>query len=48
MAGQVRHPIDTAALERYISQNVPEIKIPLDVKQVRLFLYSYQDSDPIW
>jgi hypothetical protein len=34
MAGNVRQPIDIAALERYISVNVPEIKVPLDVKQV--------------
>lgn len=34
MAGAVRQPIDVAALERYISQNVPEIKTPIDVKQV--------------
>ena len=34
MAGQVRHPIDIPALERFISQNVPEINVPLDVKQV--------------
>lgn len=35
MAGKVRHPIDTVALERYIGKNVREIKVPLDVKQVR-------------
>ncbi len=34
MAGRVRHPIDVKALEAYISKNVPEIKVPLDVKQV--------------
>lgn len=34
MAGNVRQPIDIASLERYISANVPEIQIPLDVKQV--------------
>jgi hypothetical protein len=34
MAGVVRQPIDIPSLERYISQNVPEIKIPIDVKQV--------------
>jgi hypothetical protein len=36
MAGAVRQPIDVQALERYISKNVPEIQIPLDVKQVCL------------
>jgi len=35
MAGNVRQPIDIASLERYITANVPEIKVPLDVKQVR-------------
>lgn len=34
MAGRVRHPIDVKALERYIEQHVPEIKTPLDIKQV--------------
>jgi hypothetical protein len=36
MAGRVRQPIDVAALERYISKSVPEIKTPIDLKQVRL------------
>lgn len=35
MAGRVRQPIDVAALERYISKSVPEIKTPIDIKQVR-------------
>lgn len=35
MAGRVRQPIDVAALERYISKSVPEIKTPIDLKQVR-------------
>jgi hypothetical protein len=34
MAGQVRQPIDVASLERYVAAHVPEIQIPLDVKQV--------------
>ena len=34
MAGRVRQPIDIKALEAYIEKNVPEIKVPLDVKQV--------------
>lgn len=34
MAGNVRQPIDVASLERYISAHVPEIQVPLDVKQV--------------
>ncbi|KAI0841033.1 phosphotransferase enzyme family protein [Hypoxylon sp. FL0890] len=43
MAGSVRHPIDTAALERYISENVPEIKIPLDIKQ-----FGFGQSNPTY
>lgn len=35
MAGIVRQPIDVPSLERYISQTVPEIKIPIDLKQVK-------------
>ena len=35
MAGRVRQPIDIKALEDHLRQNVPEIKTPLDVKQVR-------------
>lgn len=35
MAGPVRQPIDLKALERYVDQNVPEIKTPLELKQVR-------------
>lgn len=34
MAGRVRHPIDIKALEAYLTKHVPEIKVPLDVKQV--------------
>jgi hypothetical protein len=34
MAGIVRQPIDVQSLERFISQNVPEIKTPIDIKQV--------------
>jgi hypothetical protein len=34
MAGNVRQPIDVVSLERYITAKVPEIKVPLDVKQV--------------
>ncbi|KAF7549461.1 hypothetical protein G7046_g8343 [Stylonectria norvegica] len=34
MAGRVRQPIDEAALEKYISANVPEIKVPFDLKQL--------------
>jgi hypothetical protein len=34
MAGAVRQPIDIPSLERYLDQNVPIIKTPIDVKQV--------------
>jgi hypothetical protein len=34
MAGVVRQPIDLPALERFISENAPIIKVPLDLKQV--------------
>jgi len=34
MAGPVRQPIDQAALERYLEGNVPEVKPPLELKQV--------------
>lgn len=35
MAGEVRQPIDLKSLERWIDQNVPEIKTPLGLKQVK-------------
>jgi hypothetical protein len=35
MAGPVRQPIDIKRLEEYISEKVPEISIPLSIKQVR-------------
>ena len=34
MAGSVRHPIDMRALERWIEKNIPEIEVPLQIKQV--------------
>ncbi|KAH7563892.1 hypothetical protein BM1_00939 [Bipolaris maydis] len=43
MAGNVRQPIDVASLERYISAHVPEIKVPLDVKQ-----FGYGQSNPTY
>ncbi|KAI8631448.1 acyl-CoA dehydrogenase family member 11 [Xylariaceae sp. FL1651] len=43
MAGRVRHPIDVKALEKYISQNVPEIKLPLEVKQ-----FGFGQSNPTY
>ncbi|EOA89002.1 hypothetical protein ACJQWK_06158 [Exserohilum turcicum] len=43
MAGNVRQPIDVASLERYISAHVPEIQVPLDVKQ-----FGYGQSNPTY
>ncbi|KAF2753246.1 aminoglycoside phosphotransferas-like protein [Pseudovirgaria hyperparasitica] len=43
MAGEVRQPIDTRSLERYIEANVPEIKVPLKVKQ-----FGYGQSNPTY
>ena len=34
MAGRVRQPIDERALEKFLSENVPAVKIPIDLKQV--------------
>lgn len=42
MAGTVRQPIDIQSLERYISQQVPEIKTPIELKQVTIFPTSVQ------
>lgn len=47
MAGRVRQPIDVAALERYISKTVPEIKTPIDIKQVRAATDSYATIAPM-
>ncbi|KAL2166375.1 hypothetical protein VTG60DRAFT_2885 [Thermothelomyces hinnuleus] len=43
MAGRVRQPIDTRALEKWISQNVPQIEVPLDVKQ-----FGFGQSNPTY
>ncbi|KAK8874423.1 Acyl-CoA dehydrogenase family member 11 [Apiospora arundinis] len=43
MAGRVRHPIDVEALEKYIKQHVPEIQVPLDVKQ-----FGFGQSNPTY
>lgn len=36
MAGAMRQPIDVPSLERYLQQDVPAIKTPVDMKQVSL------------
>lgn len=38
MAGRIRQPVDEAALEKYISEHVPTIKTPIDLKQVSSLL----------
>ncbi|KAJ5245867.1 hypothetical protein N7468_000850 [Penicillium chermesinum] len=43
MAGAVRQPIDVASLERYIDQNVPVLKTPLDIKQ-----FGFGQSNPTY
>ncbi|KAI2634598.1 kinase-like domain-containing protein [Xylaria nigripes] len=43
MAGRVRQPIDVQALEKYLSQHVPEIKAPLEVKQ-----FGFGQSNPTY
>ncbi|KAI1112904.1 phosphotransferase enzyme family protein [Nemania sp. NC0429] len=43
MAGRVRHPIDVKALEQYLTQHVPEIRVPLDVKQ-----FGFGQSNPTY
>ncbi|KAK3330829.1 kinase-like domain-containing protein [Apodospora peruviana] len=43
MAGRVRHPIDIRALEAWISKTVPEIEVPLDVKQ-----FGFGQSNPTY
>ncbi|KAK5172151.1 uncharacterized protein LTR77_003789 [Saxophila tyrrhenica] len=43
MAGQIRQPINLENLEKYIRENVPEIAVPLDVKQ-----FGYGQSNPTY
>ncbi|KIW07574.1 uncharacterized protein PV09_01529 [Verruconis gallopava] len=43
MAGEIRQPIDIAALERYIADNVKEIQVPITVKQ-----FGYGQSNPTY
>ncbi|EEH16096.2 hypothetical protein PABG_06183 [Paracoccidioides brasiliensis Pb03] len=43
MAGVVRQPIDVPALERYLNQNVPSVKTPVDVKQ-----FGFGQSNPTY
>lgn len=43
MAGRVRQPIDVKSLEAYLQSNVPDISLPLDVKQ-----FGYGQSNPTY
>ncbi|KAI0475319.1 acyl-CoA dehydrogenase family member 11 [Xylariaceae sp. FL0804] len=43
MAGHVRQPIDVPALEKYLRQHVPEIGVPLEVKQ-----FGFGQSNPTY
>ncbi|PTD12935.1 Acyl-CoA dehydrogenase family member 10 [Fusarium culmorum] len=43
MAGRIRQPVDEAALEKFISENVPEIKTPIDLKQ-----FGFGQSNPTY
>jgi hypothetical protein len=52
MAGEIRQPIDLAALQKYIEKNVPAIKTPLEVKQVTnkpsSSCHIFQPIDLLW
>ncbi|KAM7221614.1 Protein kinase-like domain containing protein [Rhypophila decipiens] len=43
MAGRVRQPIDVRSLEAWVSKTVPEIEVPLDVKQ-----FGFGQSNPTY
>ncbi|CAK7200520.1 hypothetical protein SEUCBS139899_003216 [Sporothrix eucalyptigena] len=43
MAGPVRHPIDLKKLEDYLRQNVPDVELPLEVKQ-----FGFGQSNPTY
>lgn len=36
MAGAVRQPIDTTSLSNYIGEHIPEIELPVYIKQASL------------
>lgn len=35
MAGEIRQKFDLDKFKRYVDENAPEIKTPLEIKQVR-------------
>ena len=39
MAGRVRQPIDERALEKFLADNVPAVKTPIELKQVSLLVW---------
>ncbi|PNP77508.1 hypothetical protein FNYG_09384 [Fusarium nygamai] len=43
MAGRIRQPVDEAVLEKYISEHVPTIKTPIDLKQ-----FGFGQSNPTY
>ncbi|MCJ1396488.1 hypothetical protein MMC18_009378 [Xylographa bjoerkii] len=43
MAGPVRHPIDIDCLSSYLEQNIPEIKLPISIKQ-----FGFGQSNPTY
>lgn len=43
MAGRVRQPIDVKSLETYLQSNVPDVSLPLEVKQ-----FGYGQSNPTY
>lgn len=38
MAGSIRQEIDIPSLEKYTSQHLPALKLPLELKQVSLLI----------
>lgn len=44
MAGPVRQKIDQASLERYLEKNVPEVKPPLELKQVSVYACKFNGN----
>ncbi|EME41254.1 hypothetical protein DOTSEDRAFT_73613 [Dothistroma septosporum NZE10] len=43
MAGEVRQPIDQTSLERYLEKHLPEVKLPLELKQ-----FGFGQSNPTY
>jgi hypothetical protein len=43
MAGRVRQPIDEKSFEKYLIDNVPAVKTPIELKQVCAQQHSYSD-----